>query len=44
MDVLIALLSDVNLEFYVTGYEVDPPGQANLAIGSNAVGQEFKCL
>lgn len=28
----------------VQGYEVDPPGQANLAIGSNAIGQEFKCL
>ena len=26
------------------GYEVDPPGKANLAIGSNAVGQEFNCL
>ena len=26
------------------GYEVDPPGQADLSIGSNAVGQQFKCL
>lgn len=26
------------------GYEVDPPGKANLEIGSNAVGQDFRCL
>ena len=26
------------------GYGVDPPGQANLAIASSAVGQRYKCL
>ena len=36
--------SDALFALCRNGYGVDPPGQANLAIASSAVGQRYKCL
>jgi hypothetical protein len=38
------LTSNATCCLFRNGYGVDPPGQANLAIASSAVGQRYKCL